>query len=105
MKSQAMYVGHRPYERQERILEDGTVIKAAKGVQYLFYCSEWYDGGEIDDMGRTRFETVLDDSKDKTRDERLDKLADLELGMLCEVQIRENFGTRADNACKFLKII
>lgn len=101
MKSMAMYVGHRPYERQERILEDGTVIKAAKGVQYLFYCSEWYDGGEIDDMGRTRFETVLEDSKDKNRDE----LEKLKIGTICEVQIRENFGTRADNACKFLKII
>ena len=99
MKSQAMYVGYRPYERKERILQDGTVIKAAKGVQYLFYCSEWYDGGEIEDMGRTRFMTETEDREPN------DKLRDLKLGDLCEVRIRENFGSAADNSCTFIRKI
>ena len=96
MKSMAMYVGVREYERKERVLEDGTRIEAASGVQYLFYCSDW-NGEEIEDMGRTRFQTVLND------DTEIKGLPPL--GGLCEVQIRENFGNRADNACTFLKAL
>ena len=102
MKSMAMYVGFRPYERKERTLEDGTVIKATKGTQYLFYCSEWYDGGEIDDMGRTRFETVLDENKGE---DRAKELATMKPGTMCTVRIRENFGQRADNACTYINQI
>ena len=101
MKSMAMYVGYRPYDRKAQTLQDGTVIKEAHGYQYMFYCSDWEEN-KIDDMGRTRFVTYTGDN---LPDEMVDTLGDLKLGQMCEVSIRENFGQRADNACRFIKVL
>lgn len=101
MKSMAMYVGYRNYDRKAQTFADGTVIKEAHGYQYLFYCSEW-NGNEIDDMGRTRFVTCTEDN---LTPETVAMLENLKLGQMCEVSIRENFGQRADNSCKLLKVL
>lgn len=96
MWAQAIYVGKRPYNREQRTTEDGEVIPALKGRQYLFYSADWTAGENIDGMGKTRFETV-EEEKVKEYETKLPKV-----GGFCTIAVRESFRNESNNLCKFV---
>lgn len=100
MWAKAIYVGSRPYDRKEQVnSQTGEVIPALKGRQYLFYCADWYENGDISGLGRTRFETVAE-KEVKNYEEQLPAV-----GGFCTVQIRESFGRDQNSVCKFEEAI
>lgn len=96
MWAKAMYLGSRPYERQQKTNPDtGEVIPALKGRQFLFYCADWYENGDIAGMGRTRFETVAEKDVENY-------VAELpKVGGMCTVSVRESFRGDSNSLCKF----
>lgn len=101
MKSQAIYVGKRDYNREQRTTEDGEIIPALKGRQYIFCCADWAEDKEhVESIGKTRYETI----EEKEVEAYEAKLPTV--GGFCTVSIREVFDRQRqpDNLCKFVKI-
>ena len=94
MKTQAMYLGHLPYERKDYTDRNGEHHETTIIEQHFFYTGEW-EGKKLMERGRLRV------------DERGEAIKELEgkEGCICIVKVYDQYSNNQPNYnCTLLEV-